>query len=339
MLILAIDTTGFSASLALVKDGRRVIFNKIKSGFIPQKNWWDFPYLLPDFHQKFILKNIKGINWKEIDAIAVSADSGIYTCILAGVSIAKTLAKIYQKPLIKVDHLLAHIYSSWIKRDLKDFKFPILVFSASGSHSDFALIKNKKECEIIYGAVPKEDKGGIRTFVGIGKVFYQFGKSLGLIAPNDAGVAKFISAASKGKSDKFNFIKFYQGELLDLNFSDFVKSIENLLKKQKKLSQKFINDVAASFQESITEILTDKILKLAKMKKAEEIHIAGGISENKYLEGKLKNRIKKERLSLILRYPVKKQYRLDNAAMIGCLAYYQKKHKIKFNNFKPNITK
>ncbi len=230
MKILAIDTTGFSASLALVKNGREVLFNKISSGYIPNKNWKDFPYLLPDHHSRFLIKNIKKINWKEIDAIAVSANSGIYTCILVGTSIAKTLSQVYQKPLIEVDHLLAHIYSNFIGRDLKDFKYPILVFSASGSHSDFALIKSKEECRIIYGVIPKEKKETVDIFIGLGKIFYQFGKELELITSQDQSISKLMKAASLGNPKRFDFTKYYEGELLDLNFLDFLNSIKGFLK-------------------------------------------------------------------------------------------------------------
>ncbi len=339
MLILSIDTTGFSASIALVKNGNQVVFNKNSSGFIPGKNWWDFPYLLPQFHQEFLLNNLKRINWKEIDAIAVSAKSGIFNCITVGTSIAQTLGKIYQKPVIEIDHLLAHFYSTWLERNPDSFNFPVLVFSASGSHSDFAIIRNKKRCEVIAGAVPKQNRGGVETFLGIGKVFYQFGKNLGLIEPDDSGVSKLIKSASKGDPNKFDFIKYYKGELLDLDFSDFINSIEEVIKKQKKKTPELLNNVSASFQESITEILSEKILKITQIKKAKEIHIAGGISVNKELEKKLKNKIEKEKLPFILRYPVKKQYRLDNAAMIGALAYYLKRYRIEFINFEPNVTK
>jgi len=333
MKILAIDTTGFSASIALVKDGNEVIFNKIKSGFKPA-NWWKFPYLLPSFHQEFILENIKGINWKEIDAIAVSANSGIYTCILAGTSIAKTLSKVYQKPLIEVDHLLAHIYSNFIENDLRDSGYPILVFSASGSHGDFALIKNKKECEIIYGAVPKEKKEGIEIFIGLGKIFYQIGRELGIITPKDEGVSKLMKAASLGNPDKFDFTKYYKGKLLDLNFLDFMESIKKFLKK-KKLFQKDINDISASFQNSVMEIVANKIIILAKRNKVKEIHLTGGISNDFCLQKIMEEKAKE----YVLRYPKKKEYRLDNAAMIGSLACYQRKYKIKFKNFEPNVTK
>jgi len=342
MLILSIDTTGFSASIALVKNGKEVLFNKISSGFVPNKDWQDFPYILPSHHQNFLIRNLKSIKWEDVNAIAVSADSGIYSCILVSLSMAKVLAYCYKKPLIEIDHILAHIYSTWLERETGEFRFPILVFSASGSHSNFSLLKNKKECKIIYDTVPRQNKGKIKVFLGIGKIFYQMGKRLGIITPFDSSINKLIKTALQGDLQRFNFVKYYQGPLLDLNFSDFMNLIDIFLKKQEKksaeLSPKIIKDVAASFLESITEILANKIIKLAKIKKAKEIHIAGGISENKHLENKLKEKIKKEKLPFILRYPVKGEYRLDNAAMIGALAYYQQKYHIKFINFKPQIT-
>ncbi len=339
MKILAIDTTGFSAGLAIVKDGNEVLMNKIGSGYVPNKLWSDFPYILPDQHIKFLIKNTKKINWNEIDAIAVSADSGIYTCILAGVAIAETLSQCHKKQLIKVDHILSHLYSTWLERNHKDFQFPILVFSASGSHSDLSLLKDRKSCQTVFDTVPKKTKDEVSFFIGIGKIFYQVGKRLGLISSSEAGVDSLIKAASLGDANKFDFTKFYKGPLMDLNFFDFMESIISFAEKEKKKNSQFINDVAASFQESIVQILSDKIFRIAEIKKAKEIHIAGGISMNKYLEKTLKQRIKKEKLPFTLRYPTKKNYRLDNAAMIGALAYYQKKYKIKFKNFKPSVTK
>jgi len=352
MLILAIDTTGSTASISLVKDGRKVLFLKNSSGFLPTIKWEDFVCILPDHHREFLLNNIEEqlkkykVSWKQIDAIAVSALSGIYTAILTGKSITQTFAKIYNKPLIEVDHILAHNYSTWLEHDPKKLQFPILVFSASGSHSDFFLIKNIKSSESICSKVGIKDFGGVQTFIGIGKIFWFFSKSLGTFKPTDKKPSIFMErtlrAMSQGNPFKYDFIPYYKGELLDLNFSEFLEKVDQFIRQQKKkrrLSPKNLNDIAASFQESITEILARKMFKLAQMKKAKEIHVAGGISENTYLEGKLKQKIKDEKLPFVLRYPTKKEYRLDNAAMIGALAYYQKKYKIKFKNFEPNITK
>jgi len=352
MLILAIDTTGFSASIALIKDGRRVLYNKIGSSFVPSKKWEEFPYILPSRHQKFLLGNLEKIfqkkqtDWDNINTIAVSSKSGISNCVLVGVSIAKTLAILYKKPLMEVDHILAHIYSTWIGRDPSNFRFPILVFSASGSHSDLSLLSNPRKCEIIFDKIPVEDRGGVKAFIGIGKLFDKIGRMLGIIRFSDSNyqesLRKLIEAASQGNPHRFDFSQYYGGPIFDLDFTNFMNSIDDFFKKEEKksskLSQKFIQDVAASFQESLTEILVNKILKLAEMKGTKEIHITGGLSENKYFREKLKKKIAKEKPDFFLRYPVKREYRLDNAAMIGALAYYQKKYKIKFINFKPKIT-
>jgi N6-L-threonylcarbamoyladenine synthase len=341
MLILAIDTTGFSASLAVVKDGKDVLFHKTGSGFVPKKKWDDFPRLLPEHHQKFLIHNLKKINWKKVDAIAVSAYSGIYNCVLVGLSNAKILSARRKKPLIRVDHILAHIYSTWLERNPDNFQFPILVFSASGSHSGFFLLTGRSRCEVIYDAVPKQNKEGVEVFVGVGKVFYEMGKKLGILGPSDSNIKKLLEIAPRGNSRKFDFVKYYHGLILDLNFSDFMLSIERIFEKEagREFNRKrLIADIAAGFRKSITEVLIDKILTLAKIKKAAEIHIAGGISEDKYIQSRLKEEIKKAKSPFILRYPLKKYYRLDNAAMVGALAYYQRKHRIRFIGFKSKIT-
>jgi N6-L-threonylcarbamoyladenine synthase len=348
MLILAIDTTGFSASIALVRDGKEVLFHKIGSGFTPEKVWNDFVMILPAHHQKFLLNNTKNLfkkssfQWEDIDAIAVSAYSGIYNCLLVGQAFAEALAYAFNKPLIKVDHILAHVYSTWLERTPDNFQFPILVFSASGSHSDFSLLPDKKRCRVISTGVPKQKKGEVQVFLGIGKVFYQLGKRLGLVTPADSDINRLIRATKQGNPYRFDFSGYYQGSLLDLNFSDFMSSIDDFVKKQKKKTAKlplgFVRDTAASFQESISEILAGKIIRLAEMKKVKEVHITGGVSENKYLRKKLKGKFFQKKSSFVLRYPIRKEYRLDNAAMIGALAYYQKKYQIKFINFKPSIT-
>jgi len=352
MLILAIDTTGFSASIALVKDGQKVLFNKINSGFLANKNWWDFPHLLPAHHQKFLINNIEKIfqkskiNWPDIEAIAVSANSGIYNCLLIGLSTAETLAYCHKKPLIKVDHILAHIYSPWLERNPENFQFPILVFSASGSHSDFSLLPDLKTCQSLYSQIPVEEKEDSKRYIGVGKLFFQLGKMLHVISPQESNfqkaLNKLLNLMDQGQPNKFDFKKYYQGALFDLDFTDLMKSVEEKIKARKnragQISQRNKKDIAASFQESVTEIISDKIINLAKLSKAKEIHLAGGISENEYLKRKLDRKIKKEKIFSALRYPVKKEYRLDNAAMIGALAYYQEKYQIKFINFKPQIS-
>jgi N6-L-threonylcarbamoyladenine synthase len=243
--------------------------------------------------------------------------------------------------LIKVDHILAHIYSPWIERNPIDFQFPILVFSASGTHSNFSLLPSIDKYELISDQVGVEERETVKTFTGVGKLFYAISRVLDIDVPK-GDVRKVIQKMSQGDPLRFNFIKYYHGKLLNLDFTDFMKSVKGFVEREKKisyrLSSRFIKDVAASFQEAIIEILSEKLVNLAEIKNAKELHLAGGVSLNAYFREKLKEKIKKKNLSLIIRYPIKKEYSLDNAAMIGALAYFQQKYRIKFVNFNPQLT-
>jgi len=349
MKILAIDTAGYSVSVAITENNQ-VLFNEVVSfpvSFPPNGNLDDVFNFLPQLHQKSILnlieeglKKIK-LDWDDIDAIAASAYSGIYHCVLVGLATASALSHFHKKPLIIADHISAHIYSCWIERSPREFLFPILVFSASGSHSGFSLITGLNECKILYDRVPKETVGNTETFIGIGKLFDKISRSLNIVS-SESDIKKFVKIASKGNSHKFDFISGYRGGLFDFDFSELILMIDKLKWKQErksKMNPKFIQDVAASFQESICAILTRKIFEVAEITKAKEIHINGGISNDEYLKKKLRKKIAKEKLDFVLRYPAKKEYRLDNAAMIGALAYYQQKYKIKFANFWPQVTR
>ena len=347
-LILSVDTTSLNTSCALTR-GLDVIAVKRRCEFFP-KAWNDHLDFLPSQHQKFLISDIfyllnrKKIDLSQIDLIAVSSKSGVRNCLLVGKTIAHAISVICRKPLFETDHILAHLYSCFIGRKYEDMKFPILVFSASGSHNEFALIENSKHCRILFDDIPPlwEDNRDVLS-LGIGNIFSRIKNQLGM-ADRRPGfrmtMGTLMKMMSEGNPHKFDFKKFYQGEILDLNFFNFLKSVFSFYDKNVKntKNQKLIKDYAASIQESLTEILAEKILYLAKEHKAKEIHITGGISCNNYLENKLKNKIKQCRDEIILRYPLRMVYRLDNAAMIGVLAYLQKRYGIKFTNFKPNVT-
>ncbi len=417
MLILAIDTTGLFSSLSLVENGNKVLYLKRQSVAVPGKNWRDFPYVLPQKHKKFILSEVGNcfktcrISWQDIDAIAVSAGSGIYSCVVAGEAIASTWSEIFKKPLIRVDHILAHIYSTWLENDIERFNFPILVFSASGSHSDFSLIKSRSEMRILFNETPEEQDGVLTYFIGVGKYFYRMANML-LPEKEKADWKNIFPYINKGNHSKYDMTGYYynaddlyketidkelhnitdaiykkaekmnmndfsnnktiatalsclysarerkdkargialkfsisneggqQGRslLFNFDFSDLMYGLEkikqDLATDKGSLTNNDIADLSASFQHSVSELLINKILLLIKLFKVKEVHIAGGISANEYLEKRLRKKVKTK-----VRYPQKLNFKYDNAAMIGCLAYYQKFNRIKFKNFKPKITK
>jgi N6-L-threonylcarbamoyladenine synthase len=349
MKILAIDTVGYGASVAITENNR-VLFSKTASfpvSFPLSGGLDDVLNDLPQLHQKSILNLVEDsfkktkLDWEDIGAVAASAYSGIYHCVLAGLATASALSHFHRKSFLIADHLLAHAYSCWIERNSQEFRFPILVFSASGSHSGFYLITGLDECKVIYDRVPKETVGNTETFIGIGKLFDKIGRRLN-ITSSESDIKKVLVIMSKGNSHKYDFVSGYSGGLFDFDFSELMLMVDKLIWRQEresKINPRFIGDIAASFQESLCEILSRKIIEIAGIIRVREVHICGGISNNDYLRKKLKRKIAKEKLSFNLCYPLKKEYGLDNAAMIGALAHYQQKYKIKFVNFKPQITR
>lgn len=349
MNIIAIDTTGFNTSIACVSNGKDVIFNLVQNHDVAEYKWQEYLLELPQYHHDFLLKNIDKIlqehklGWDDIDAIAVSAYSGIYNCVLVGHTIATALAHAHKIPIIEIDHILAHAYSTWLERDINNFNFPLLVFTASGSHSDFSHLSDKNSYQLIYNTIPTESGDGAQRFIGIGKLFYQFSS---LLFPENKGkeaFTKLIGILAKGDKDKLGFRKFYEGAIFDLDFTIFMERIAEYIYAQKKskqgLSSSKKQEIALSWQATLVDILCEKIIYLAHMLGVKEVHIAGGISVNTYFKQVLRQRLQDEIPGVYLRLPVKKSYSFDNAAMIGILAYWQSKLNINLSSYKPIVTK
>lgn len=346
MLILGIDTTGFSSSISLVEDGQKVIFNNVSPPYKIEKGWGDIPYALPAFHREYVLDNMNkileehNISYSEIDAIAVSANSGIFGCITTGVTIAYCLGAQNNVPVVEVDHILAHVYSTYLERNVKDFRYPILNFSSSGSHTDFSLINSIDSYELLADKTLVEHNNGVGYFVGIGKYFYRISVLLGVVNKTNKDWRKIFEYMDEGNEDAYDLFKYHK-MFFNFDYSDLFVGVKNELLKIKSGPKKEaqIKDLAASFRKVVFDNLTDEIIMLAKKRGVQEIHLTGGLSDNKYFQKKLEKEIKIFLPNVNFRFPVKGEYRLDNAAMIACLAYYQKKHKIDFKNFKPIITR
>lgn len=345
MKILGIDTTGFSTSIALVEDGNNVLFNYTEPAYKLNKEWKDMVVELPRCHFLFFWEKFEkildnhNINLEDVDAIAFSGGSGIDSCLRVGDCFATAYAKDNSIPSINVDHILAHMYSTWIREGIEKFTFPILSFSSSGSHNNLALISSFDFCRIMDTELQKEKNEDLNFYVGIGKYFYRVSKLLSRQADEKkAGDWKsFLDMMKKGDPKKYDFKKFHKNQL-SFNLSDFFTEVKKFIETKKTMSSEMQNNIAASFQDAVAEIVSDKLLFLAKTMKVNELHFSGGISMNIYIEKVVREKFKREMPDLVVRYP-KTEYRLDNAAMIASLAYYQEKYKIKFQGFKPIITK
>ena len=250
--------------------------------------------------------------YENIDAIAVTYGPGLIGSLLVGVETAKTLSLAFDKPLIPVNHLLAHIFANYINRKDSKILFPFIGLIVSGGHTDLLLFKSISDFHWLGGT--RDDAAG--------EAFDKTGKMLGLGYPAGPEIDK---RAALGKP----IFKFSEANLpgFDFSFSGFKTSVLYFLKSQVKEDLHFIennlNDLCASVQNSILNMLLSKLEKAAKETGIMQIAIAGGVAANKGLRQRLTELAVKLNWQI---YIPEFQYCTDNAGMIAIAAWYKFKN-------------
>lgn len=322
MKILAIETSCDETSVAIVENGRRVLSNVIASQIdIHAKTGGVVPEIAARVH---VLKMVTVLDsaldeakcsWKDIDAIAVTRGPGLISSLIIGTEAASVISFLKEKILIPVQHITGHIYSNWLEAP-EEPKFPILILTVSGGHNEIILMKDHFEFEVL--GETRDDAAG--------EAFDKVARILEMGYPGGPAISK---AAEKGNGKKFKLpIVLLEKDSLDFSFSGLKTAVltiaKEYLKEGKNLDEQFQNDLAASFQETATEILAEKLFRafnilLEKGIQVKEVHLAGGVSANKKLREKIQGKFSKE---TTFRYPRAIAYCTDNAAMIGAAAYY-----------------
>lgn len=326
MKILGIDTVFHNVCASIVEDGNNVLSNIIVRLPLRTNMMFDFAIGHIDrigFVINSAFKKAK-CHLDNIDAIAVSNFGSLFSSVSVGVSVANALANINSIPIISVDHRNAHLFSCWVGRDSNIFKFPIVVLSASGAHNSLVFLK-KNDFKVVYIATNEgcvENKNIISNFNGIGALYSFVARKLGKNKKEGEIISEM---AKRGNNIKFKFKSLERSESEIFNSPFLQKEIISIINKHrnennKRLSEDFVRDFAASFQNSITNSICGLLIKTAKEKKAKEVHLVGGISANDYLKSKLNLMCLNNRI--LCRYPVKKNFSTDNAAMTASLAYY-----------------
>lgn len=267
------------------------------------------------------------LNLSSIDAIAVTRGPGLLSSLIIGTTAASTLATFYNKPLIPVNHIAGHIYANWLDQNPDDpIQFPVLVLTVSGGHNELVLMRSHADFELL----------GETLDDAAGEAFDKVSRLLGLGYPGGPAISK---AAEKGNRDAIKFPRAYLNKnSFDFSFSGLKTAVLNQVMIQRKntgenitLDQNFINDCAASFQESVCQILSDKLLHAAYKYHAQEVHLAGGVSANQRLRELVSQKISTGSRPAPgagqlpvprLRYPNKIAYCTDNAAMIAAAAFF-----------------
>ena len=326
MLVFATETSCDETSICLMENSsivEHITFSqeihKIHGGVVPE--------LASRSHLEKIqimtneLFSRKNIDPNEIDVFSATCGPGLIGSLLVGSTFTKSLAISFNKPFIPTNHLEGHILSTSFNNNIK---FPSLILLLTGGHTQVYLMESENEIELLGQSVDD----------AIGEAFDKTAKLIGLSYP---GGSEIEQQALKGNEDKFVLPKPLVKEK-NFNFSfSGIKTNINLLTKKNKIDKKFVEDLSASFQKNITEILIEKLERGLKRLSSENknirsISVVGGVSNNKYIRSKIESFFVKKNIEIY--YPIKEMMG-DNAAMIAwaCMKFYKKERNDLF--FKP----
>uniref|UniRef100_UPI0040484897 tRNA (adenosine(37)-N6)-threonylcarbamoyltransferase complex transferase subunit TsaD n=1 Tax=Roseivirga sp. TaxID=1964215 RepID=UPI0040484897 len=311
--ILALESSCDETSAAVVDNGK-VLNNIIATQSVHRKYGGVVPELASRAHQQNIvpvvdaaLKN-SGIDKSELSAIAFTRGPGLLGALLVGTSFAKSMALGLNIPLIEVNHMQAHILAHFI--DDPKPNFPFLCLTVSGGHTQIVLVKDYLDMEIV--GETRDD--------AVGEAFDKSAKMLGLSYPGGPLIDKF---AQLGNPDRFPF-PATEMPGLDYSFSGIKTGILYFLRDELKKNEKFIdenlNDICASIQKTLVDMLLQKLKKAAKQFKINQIAVAGGVSANSGLRNGLQTMAEKERWQVFI--PAF-EYCTDNAGMIAMAAHFK----------------
>ena len=310
--ILAIETSCDDTSVAVLKN-KKVLSNIVSSQKIHKIFGGVVPEIASREHDRLIvpvlneaIKESK-IKLNDIDAVAYTRGPGLLGSLLVGTSFAKSLAISLDIPLLEINHMQAHILSIYIDDNPEKPKFPFIALTVSGGHTQLVVVNNPFDFTEI----------GKTLDDAAGEAFDKSGKIMNLDYPAGPKIDKL---ALKGDVNKFKFPK-PDVKGLNFSFSGLKTNFKNFISNQADdFVQNNINDLCASLQSTIVEILIDKIVKARDQYQINEFVICGGVSANSYLRKELKGLMESKSIKT---YVPKINYSTDNAAMIGINGYFK----------------
>ena len=310
--ILAIETSCDDTSVAVLKN-KKVLSNIVSSQKIHKIFGGVVPEIASREHDRLIvpvlneaIKESK-IKLNDIDAVAYTRGPGLLGSLLVGTSFAKSLAFSLNIPLLEINHMQAHILSIYIDDNPEKPKFPFIALTVSGGHTQLVIVNSPFDFNEI----------GTTLDDAAGEAFDKSGKIMNLDYPAGPKIDKL---ALKGDANKFKFPK-PDVKGLNFSFSGLKTNFKNFINNQSNdFVKNNINDLCASLQSTIVEILIDKIVKARDQYQINEFVICGGVSANSYLRKELKGLIESESIKT---YVPKINYSTDNAAMIGINGYFK----------------
>jgi N6-L-threonylcarbamoyladenine synthase len=312
MFILGIDTSCDDTAASIVEDGSKIISNIVSSQYEIHKKYGGIvPELASRRHVEMILPvvdeaiNKAGISFRDISAIAVCHGPGLIGSLLVGVCFAKSLSYVNNIPFVAVNHLEGHIFSIFLENSKPEFPFLALV--VSGGHTNIYRVNGF----------------GLYTEIGrtrddaAGEAFDKVAKLLGLGYP---GGPIIETMAAKGNAEAISFPRAELRGSFDFSFSGLKTAVLNYLRKHPESKKE---DIAASFQSAVIEVLVKKTIEAAKKEKIKRIVLSGGVAANRALRESIKQRAMNENIEV---YLPSLPLCTDNAAMIASAGFHHFKN-------------
>ncbi|MEM7161554.1 MAG: tRNA (adenosine(37)-N6)-threonylcarbamoyltransferase complex transferase subunit TsaD [Bacteroidota bacterium] len=313
--ILGIESSCDDTSVSVIQNGK-ILTNFTANQNVHLEYGGVVPELASRAHQKNIVPVVSeairkaGIEKRDLNAIAYTIGPGLLGSLLVGSSFAKGMAASLNIPLLEINHMEAHILAHFINHALEDISFPFLNLTVSGGHTQLVIVENDLSMRVI--GQTKDDAAG--------EAFDKCGKLLGLGYPAGPLLDRH---AKSGNPKAFEFPKSsMQG--FDYSFSGLKTAFLYFLRDEREKEENFIannlNDLCASLQENIVDVLLSKLRKAARHHGIKSIGIAGGVSANSRLRSAFEELGKKEKWNT---YIPDFEYCTDNGAMIAMSGYFK----------------
>ncbi len=314
--LLGIETSCDETAASVVEDGQKILSNIVASQVdIHAQYGGIYPEVASRQHIIKIYPIVEQaleqahLTLEDLDGIAVTRGPGLAGSLVVGLNTAKGIALANDLPIIGINHLEAHIYSAWLNHPDRstdqDPNFPLLALIVSGGHTELVLMTNHLDYERLGGTL--DDAAG--------EAFDKIARLLGLSYPGGPAIE---IAAESGNDHAFNFPRAWLEDSWDFSFSGLKTAVLREVRRLEEANLDLpVNDLAASFQAAVIDVLVNKTLSAAREFSARDILVAGGVSANQALR-----RSFQEKSSLTVHIPPLVLC-TDNAAMISSAGYYR----------------
>ena len=309
MNILGIETSCDETAAAVVKDGREILSDIVASQVdLHAKFGGVVPEIASRKHVELVSPVIRealdsaNVGFSDVHGVAVTNRPGLVGALLVGVSAAKSISAALDVPLIGIHHLEGHIYANFLTNP--NLCFPFICLVVSGGHSDLLLVKGHGDYEIL--GRTRDDAAG--------EAFDKTARFLGLGYPGGPILDKL---AEEGNPEAIEFPRARLGDTLDFSFSGIKTAVIRFFREKGK--EFSIQDIAASFQAAVVDMLVDTTIKAVERIGLRRMALAGGVAANTGLQRRMREEADERSLELSCPPP---RLCTDNAAMIACTGYY-----------------